>query len=132
MDKKELCKRAVAAAQNSYAPYSNCKVGAALLTESGKVFCGCNVENSSFSATVCAERAAIFSAVSSGETKFEAIAVVGFMEGKISERFLPCGVCRQVMSEFCGEDFPVFVVTDEDKIEEYTLSQLLPRSFTLK
>lgn len=132
MDKTELCKRAIEASEAAYSPYSGCKVGAALLTETGKIFVGCNVENASFSATVCAERTAFFSAVAAGERKFKAIAVAGKADGKISEAFLPCGVCRQVMSEFCDEDFTVLVATSESSFKEYTLSQLLPQAFTLK
>lgn len=132
MDKIELCKRAIAASEVAYSPYSGCKVGAALLTEAGSVFVGCNIENASFSATVCAERTAIFSAVAAGERKFKAIAVAGSIDEKISEAFLPCGICRQVMSEFCDESFPVLVATGEDSFKEYTLSQLLPQAFTFK
>lgn len=132
MDKIELCKRAIAASEAAYSPYSGCKVGAALLTEAGKVFLGCNIENASFSATVCAERTAIFSAVAAGERKFKAIAVAGKVDEKISEAFLPCGVCRQVMAEFCEESLPIFVATSEDSFKEYTLSDLLPQAFSLK
>ncbi|MBR5473478.1 MAG: cytidine deaminase [Clostridia bacterium] len=131
MNKLDLCKKAIDATTYSYSPYSNCKVGAALLTKSGKVYTGCNIENASFSATICAERVAFSKAVSEGEKDFEAIAVVGKIDNNIKV-FTPCGVCRQVMTEFCDGDFKIFVVTGENSFNEYTLSQLLPNSFALK
>lgn len=130
MTKKELCALAIKAAENSYSPYSNCKVGAALLTKDKKVYLGCNVENASFSPTVCAERTAFFKAISEGERKFSMIAVVGITNGKINPDFLPCGVCRQVMAEFCDGDFVILNVKNESEYNEYTLSQLLPYSFS--
>ena len=129
MDKKALCTLAIKAAGNSYSPYSNCKVGAALLCKNGKVYLGCNIENASFSPTVCAERTAFFKAISEGEKDFEMIAVVGIKGEKIVPEFLPCGVCRQVMTEFCGEDFLVLNVLDEEDFNEFKLAQLLPFSF---
>ena len=132
MNEKELCQKAIEAMQNSYSPYSECKVGAALLTESGKVFCGCNIENAAYSPSVCAERVAMFSAVSSGERRFAALAVAGGKGGSITTGFPPCGVCRQVMAEFCDADFPVLVVTGSDSYKKYTLAQLLPEAFTLQ
>ncbi len=130
MDKKVLCDMAISATDKSYSPYSNCKVGAALLSADGQVFTGCNIENASFSPTICAERTAFAKAVSEGVTTFSAIAIAAKKDGKLST-FTPCGVCRQVMSEFCSDDFTVLVVTGEDKFQEYTLSELLPASFKL-
>lgn len=130
MDKKVLCDMAITATNKAYSPYSNCKVGAALLSADGQVFTGCNIENASFSPTICAERTAFAKAVSEGITTFSAIAIAAKKDGKLST-FTPCGVCRQVMSEFCSDDFTVLVVTGEDKFQEYTLSELLPASFKL-
>lgn len=133
MTEKELCSMAVAAMGFAYAPYSGYKVGAALLTSSGQVFSGCNIENASFTPTVCAERTAIFKAVSEGERSFAMIAVCGGKDGVISGSFPPCGVCRQVMAEFCDKDMPVLLVTkvDENNTEydRFTLGQLLPFGF---
>ncbi len=129
MTNEELCKIAVKAMENSYSPYSNYKVGAALLTEDGKVYTGCNIENASFSATVCAERTAFFKAVSEGVHDFVKIAVAGGEKGTISGEFPPCGICRQVMAEFCNENFEILVVTSERTYQKYTLSELLPHSF---
>ena len=131
MDKSLLCKKAIIAFENSYSPYSNCKVGAALLAKSGKVYTGCNIENASFSPTICAERVAFAKAVSEGEKQFVAIAVAG-QKDSVLTAFSPCGVCRQVMAEFCESDFKVLVVTDNNQFDEYTLAQLLPNSFSLK
>lgn len=130
MDKKLLCQTAIAATTKSYSPYSNCKVGAALLAENGQIFTGCNIENKSFSPTICAERTAFAKAVSEGVTKFTAIAIAA-KKGDSLATFTPCGVCRQVMSEFCADDFTVLVVTGEDSFDEYKLSDLLPHSFVL-
>ena len=130
MDKKVLCDMAISATDKSYSPYSNCKVGAALLSADGQVFTGCNIENASFSPTICAERTAFAKAVSEGVTAFSAIAIAAKKDGKLST-FTPCGVCRQVMSEFCSDDFTVLVVTGENTFEEYTLAELLPASFKL-
>ena len=130
MNKQELCNVAITATDKSYSPYSGCKVGAALLSADGQVFTGCNIENASFSPTICAERTAFAKAVSEGVTKFSAIAIAAKKDGKLST-FTPCGVCRQVMSEFCDADFKVLVVTGENTFEEYTLSELLPASFKL-
>lgn len=129
MTNKELCSAAVDAIKNAYAPYSGYKVGAALLTKSGKVYTGCNIENASYSPTVCAERTAVFKAVSDGERDFLKIAVAGGKNGEIAGEFPPCGVCRQVMSEFCGEDFEILVVNGENSFTEYKLSEILPYSF---
>ncbi len=129
MTNKELCSAAVDAIKNAYAPYSGYKVGAALLTKSGKVYTGCNIENASYSPTVCAERTAVFKAVSDGERDFLKIAVAGGKNGEIAGEFPPCGVCRQVMSEFCSADFEVLVVKGENSFTEYKLSEILPYSF---
>lgn len=129
MTNKELCSAAVDAIKNAYAPYSGYKVGAALLTKSGKVYTGCNIENASYSPTVCAERTAVFKAVSDGERDFLKIAVAGGKNGEIAGEFPPCGVCRQVMSEFCSEDFEILVVNGENSFTEYKLSEILPYSF---
>lgn len=132
MTKNELCAAAIKAMDNAYVPYSGYKVGAALLTADGKVFIGCNIENAAYSPTVCAERVAFFKAISSGERKFKAIAVAGGKDGKIEGAFPPCGVCRQVMAEFCSPDFAILVVTGTDSYKKYTLSDLLPEAFTPK
>lgn len=132
MNEKELCKEAIEAMENAYAPYSGYKVGAALLTEKGKLFAGCNIENAAYTPTVCAERVALFNAISSGERNFTAIAVAGGKDGVISGAFPPCGVCRQVMAEFCAPDFTVLVVTGEDSYKKYTLNELFPQAFTPK
>lgn len=129
MTNEELCALAVKAMENAYVPYSGYKVGAALLTKSGKIYTGCNIENSSYSPTVCAERTAIFKAVSEGEREFLKIAVAGGKNGVITGEFPPCGVCRQVMAEFCIPDFKILVVGGENSFNEYTLSDILPFSF---
>ena len=116
--------------EKSYSPYSNCKVGAALLCKNGKVFTGTNIENASFSPTVCAERVAVFKAVSEGETEFSEIAVVGGKDGKINGIFAPCGVCRQVLREFCDDDFPIILGESENEFKKVTLKELLPLSFS--
>lgn len=128
MTEKELLLKAVEARAFAYAPYSNHKVGAALLGKSGKVYTGCNVENAAYTPTNCAERTAIFKAVSEGEREFAAIAIVGGVGDKLSEICAPCGVCRQVLSEFCENDMPVIMGTPE-KITVSTLGELLPFSF---
>ena len=129
LTEKELCRAAIAAMQKSYSPYSGYCVGAALLTVDGAVYTGCNIENASYTPTVCAERTAIFKAVSDGVRQFAAIAVAGGKDGVISGAFPPCGVCRQVMAEFCDPDFTVLVVTGEDSYKKYTLAELLPSGF---
>ncbi|MBR5538294.1 MAG: cytidine deaminase [Clostridia bacterium] len=130
MTKEQLCEKAKEAMTRAYAPYSLCKVGAALLGESGKVYLGCNIENASFSPTICAERSAFASAISAGERKFLALAVTGGKNGEIKGAFFPCGVCRQVIREFCDDAFPIYVLAEEGKIIETTLSGLLPNSFS--
>lgn len=128
MTDKELILSALKARENAYAPYSQFLVGAALLCSDGTVYTGCNIENISYSATVCAERTAIFKAVSEGKRDFEAVAIVG---GKKDETIFayPCGICRQVMAEFCKADFKVVVAKSEETYEKYSLSELLPKSF---
>lgn len=123
----EKAKQAMTAA---YAPYSGFTVGAALLCADGSVFTGCNIENAAYSPTLCAERTAFAKAVSEGKRDFTAIAVCGGKGGKITGRCTPCGVCRQVMAEFCKGDFEVILV-EPDGYDVRTLSQLLPDSFSL-
>lgn len=130
MTKEALCAAAVAAMQKAYAPYSGYFVGAALLTAGGKIYTGCNIENAAYSPSVCAERTAIFKAVSEGERDFAMLAVAGGKGGKLTGAFPPCGVCRQVMAEFCPEDFPILLVTSDGTFEETTLGALLPLSFS--
>ena len=125
-----LLKMAETATEKSYCPYSHFSVGAALLCKNGKVFTGCNVENSSFSLTNCAERTAVFKAVSEGCTEFSAIAIVGGPDGaKELDYCYPCGVCRQVMSEFCGDEFRIIVAKSADEYRVYSLPELLPERF---
>jgi len=128
MTKEQLAERAKEAMQLAYSPYSGYKVGAALLCGDGSVYTGCNIENAGYSATNCAERTAFFKAVSEGKRTFQAIAVCGGKDGVLEGLFPPCGVCRQVMREFCGDEFEIYLVK-KDGIETYTLSQLLPISF---
>lgn len=114
----------------SYAPYSDFKVGAALFTESGKIFTGCNIENAAYTPTNCAERTAFFKAVSEGEKNFRAICIVGGKSGKPTEYIAPCGVCRQVMMEFCNPDiFQIILAVDKQKYETFTLKEILPLGF---
>ncbi|MBR5202275.1 MAG: cytidine deaminase [Clostridia bacterium] len=129
MNKKDLFNVAKDSMKNSYAPYSNYNVGAALLCKSGNVYKGCNLENASYSLTNCAERTALFSAIANGEKEFEAICVVGGKSGVVTDYATPCGACRQALAEFCNDDFKVYVGINEDNIKEYTLSELLPYSF---
>ena len=127
--KQTLIEKAKEAMKSAYAPYSSFKVGAALLCSDGSIYTGCNIENASFSPTVCAERVAIFKAVSDGKREFSAIAVCGGKDGVLAEKFCyPCGVCRQVLSEFCDKDFKIYVMSNGD-VKECTLSELLPESF---
>lgn len=127
-----LLTQAIQAMGKSYSPYSGCKVGAALLTKNGKVYTGTNIENAAFSPTVCAERVAFFKAISEGEAELTAIAVVGGKNGKINGIFAPCGVCRQVMREFCDDDFKIIMGINEAEYKTITLSELLPISFSPK
>lgn len=126
---KQLMETAVKAREMSYAPYSNYKVGSALLGKSGRVYTGCNVENSSYTPTNCAERTAFFKAVSEGEREFSAIAIVGGRGEELSVSCTPCGVCRQVMTEFCDKDFKIILGTPGN-FTVHTLAELMPLSFT--
>ena len=129
MTAKELIKLAEDMRRRSYSPYSGFSVGAALVTDEGKVYCGCNIESASYSPTCCAERVAIFKAVSEGERNFKAIAVSGGKVGETSEpRCYPCGVCRQMLSEFCDAGMKIYFADGS----ETTLEELLPNGFTLK
>ncbi len=133
MDNVQLIKKAMDERKNSYSPYSHYRVGAALLCTDGSVVCGCNVENASYGATVCAERSAVFAAVSSGESDFRAIAIVGGDESEtdvMSDYAYPCGICRQVLREFTDPTaFTVIVARSVSEYKEYKLSELLPESF---
>lgn len=113
----------------SYAPYSDFNVGAALLTAEGKIYTGCNIENAALTPGNCAERTAFFKAISEGKKRFLAIAVVGGKKGVISDFCPPCGVCRQVMREFCEDDFVIILCNKEGHIQSITLGELLPKSF---
>lgn len=131
MTELELIALAKEARTHAYVPYSGYAVGAALLTKEGKVYQGCNIENAAYGPTNCAERTAFFTAVYQGERNFEAIAVVG---GKADEElsgfFPPCGVCRQVMREFCKDDFKVIMGGKNDEFKVMNLSEILPESFS--
>lgn len=125
----ELMSLALQARENAYCPYSGFAVGAALLAQDGKIFTGCNVENAGYTATNCAERTAFFKAVSEGVHRFTAIAVAGGKQGQPPASLCaPCGVCRQVMAEFCGPDFEIYL-TDGENLTTHTLSELLPLAF---
>lgn len=114
----------------SYTPYSNFKVGAALLAKNGEIFTGCNIENASYTPTNCAERTAFFKAVSEGVRDFQAICIVGGKNGKLTEYTAPCGVCRQVMMEFCNpKTFQIILAVDKERYEIYTLEELMPLGF---
>lgn len=130
MSEKELVSLAKKAAERAYVPYSGYTVGAALLCESGEVYLGCNIENAAYSPTVCAERTAFFKAVSEGEKNFKAIAVVGGKALDFNDYFTPCGVCRQVMAEFCSSDFKVIFGKNGDEYKVVTLGEILPYSFS--
>lgn len=130
MTKEELVALATEAMGHAYAPYSGYKVGAALLTADGAIYQGCNIENASFTPTICAERTALFKAVYDGKRDFEAIAVVGGKDGVITGIFPPCGVCRQALREFCRDDLKVFLGGADGQITCLTLKELLPYSFS--
>lgn len=130
MDDRELIGYALSAREKTHSVYSGIAVGAALLAESGEVYTGANIENASYSATVCAERVAFFTALMKGERKFKKIAIAGGLWGKRPDKpFYPCGICRQVMAEFCEGGFEI-LVAHGDKYEKLTLTELLPHSFT--
>lgn len=130
INKKYLIEQAIEARSHAYTPYSHFQVGAALLTKQGKVYKGCNIENAAYTPSNCAERTAIFKAVSEGEREFAAIAIVGSMEGESNTLPTgPCGVCRQVMAEFCSLDMPVIIAKSPADYITMTLGELLPLSF---
>lgn len=126
INREDLIKAAMEAKEHAYVPYSNFRVGAALLTKDGKIYQGCNIENAGYTPTNCAERTAFFKAVYEGERNFEAIAV----NGDADDYLYPCGVCRQVMAEFCAPDFKVFVSKKNGEYLEFTLAEILPGAFT--
>ena len=131
MTPEKLVRLAAEAMKKAYAPYSGYFVGAALLTKEGKVYTGCNIENAAYGPTNCAERTAFFKAVSEGERDFAAIAVVGGKGGEITGIFPPCGVCRQVMQEFCDPDFLIHMGGKNGEIQTVSLENLLPYGFSL-
>lgn len=127
---KELISTALKMREASYSPYSGFRVGAALLAENGKIYTGCNIENAAYSPTNCAERTAFFKAVSEGERKFQAISIVGGKDAEPTEYAAPCGVCRQVMMEFCNpETFQIILAVSESQYEIFTLKELMPQGF---
>ena len=126
MTNKELYEVALEMTAKSYAPFSKFRVGAALLTKDGKLYTGCNVENSSYGGTICAERTAFVKAVSEGDLEFEKIAIASS-----GGEAWPCGICRQFMKEFCDDDFVIITGNDADSIRIYTLAELLPEGFRL-
>jgi len=128
---EELLKKAEDAMQGAYAPYSDFKVGAALLCKDGTVFTGCNIENSAFGVSNCAERTALFKAVSEGYMEFISIAIVGGKKGKIEDFCFPCGTCRQALSEFTDQTFKFYFKDGEGNIASYTFEEILPHSFDL-
>lgn len=128
MKEQDLMKKAIEARERAYVPYSNFKVGAAVLGRDGQVYTGCNIENAAYGPTNCAERTAIFKAVSEGVLDFSALAVVADTEDPVT----PCGVCRQVMAEFFGPETPVFLGNLRGEISSTTLGDLLPGAFTKK
>ena len=130
MTDRELCNAAVRAMAASYAPYSGYRVGAALLTAEGTLFTGCNIENAAFTPTVCAERTAVFKAVSEGCRRFVRLAIAGGRGGVLQGGAPPCGVCRQVLAEFCPPEMEILIVTGQDCADRYTLGELLPQAFT--
>ncbi len=133
MDEKkteEMIALAIGQLKYAYAPYSGFRVGAALLTESGKLYTGCNIENAAYTPTNCAERTAFFKAVSEGERDFKAICIVGGKDGLLTGYTSPCGVCRQVMMEFCDpESFRIILAVSKDRYQTFTLKEILPLGF---
>ena len=130
MEEKRLLDAATAARENAYCPYSHYAVGAALLCEDGRVFVGCNVENASFGATLCAERAALAAAVTAGAREFAALALVGGPEGEEAGEVCPCGICLQALSELCGREMPVYTLVGDTPVGR-TLGELIPNAFQL-
>ena len=136
MNYDDLISKAIEMTERSYVPYSHFHVGAALLDKNGKIWTGCNIENAAYGPSNCAERTAVFKAVSEGARDFEAIAIVGGPEdeaGKVQIQDFcpPCGVCRQVLSEFCDKDFKIILANGKGEQKTFTLGQLLPESFSL-
>lgn len=129
MDKHELVRLAFEARQSSYAPYSGFRVGAAVLAGSGRAYRGCNVENASYGASICAERAAVLRAVCEGERTLEAVAVVGFAADTRAVYSFPCGICRQFLREFAAPGMKIYVARTPDDIHESVLEEMLPHSF---
>lgn len=133
MDKKqieEMIDTAIGQIDHSYAPYSNFKVGAVLLTKGGRLYGGCNIENAAYGPTNCAERTAFFKAISEGEREFSAICIVGGKDGILTDYAAPCGVCRQVMMEFCDpETFQIILAVGKEQYDSYLLKELLPLGF---
>jgi cytidine deaminase len=129
MNYEKLAQAAVDAKATSYAPYSNFNVGAALLTKSGKVYTGCNIESASYSPTNCAERTALFKAVSEGERAFAAIAIAGSPAGKAPDYCYPCGVCRQMLKEFVLDDLVVIIAKTAEDFRVHTFGELFPHGF---
>lgn len=130
MTDQELIRRALLARERAYTPYSHFQVGAALLTRTGTVYPGCNIENAAYTPTNCAERTAFFSAVAQGERDFAAIAIVGGPQGGVLDYTAPCGVCRQVMMEFCDPDtFRILAARSPEDYRVFTLRELMPQSF---
>ena len=133
MDRKqieEMIDLAIRQLDYSYVPYSHFHVGAALLAKNGNYYTGCNIENAGYTATNCAERTAFFKAVSEGVKEFQAICIVGGKDGILTEYAAPCGVCRQVMMEFCDEAFEIIVARDKSDYKVFTLAELFPGSFS--
>lgn len=130
MEIEKLIREAFQARRMAYTPYSHFQVGAALLTKEGRIYRGCNIENAAYTPTNCAERTAFFKAVSEGVKEFDAICIVGGKDGVLTEYAPPCGVCRQVMMEFCDpETFQIILATDLEHYDIYTLKELLPLGF---
>ena len=133
MEREGLITLAMAMRQKAYCPYSHFAVGAALVDGKGNVYTGCNIENAAYTPTNCAERTAVFKAISEGEREFAAIAIAGGPEGEqspLAHTAFPCGICRQVLAEFCPKDFQVIVARSPEDYEVYTLGDLLPQAFT--
>ncbi len=127
---KEMIHVAIEQLANAYVPYSGFRVGAALLAKNGTMYTGCNIENAAYTPTNCAERTAFFKAVSEGVRQFDAICIVGGKDGVLTEYAAPCGVCRQVMMEFCNPDtFQIILAVSEENYDVFTLRQLLPEGF---
>ncbi|WP_407428306.1 cytidine deaminase [Treponema sp.] len=131
MSYAELIEKALAMLKKSYAPYSHFHVGAALLSCDGQIFTGCNIENAAYGPSNCAERTAVFKAVSEGVKDFSAIAIVGGENGIVKDFCPPCGVCRQVLAEFCKKDFQIILAKNASDYKIFTLGELLPESFSL-